>query len=61
MVEKLDKLLLKTLLGSVLVMIPTVANLGAITVLNGRELDWVCLATCTFDGPPTDDAIPSRY
>lgn len=61
MVEKLDKLLLKTLLGSVLVMIPTVANLGAITVLNGRELDWVCLATCTFNGPSPDDAMPSNY
>ncbi|KAJ4982669.1 hypothetical protein SVAN01_11842 [Stagonosporopsis vannaccii] len=48
-VEKLEKLLWKTFLGSVLVMIPTIANLAAITAFNGRELGWVCLTTCTFD------------
>lgn len=49
-VEKLEKLLWKTFLGSVLVMVPTIANIVAITVLNGRELGWVCLTACNFDG-----------
>lgn len=49
-ITKLEKLLWKTFTGSVLVMIPTVGNFVALTSLGGRELGWVCLTTCTFDG-----------
>jgi hypothetical protein len=50
MVQKLEHLLLKTFLGSVLVMIPTIVNLAALTILEGRELGWICLIACTVDG-----------
>ncbi|KAF2630365.1 hypothetical protein BU25DRAFT_335195, partial [Macroventuria anomochaeta] len=49
MVKKIEKLLLRTLIGSILVMIPTVGNMAALTAMEGRELGWVCLTTCTFD------------
>lgn len=49
-VLKLEKLLWKTFAGSVLVIISTVANVSTLTALGGRELGWVCLTTCTFDG-----------
>ena len=48
--ERLEKLLWKTFIGSVLVMIPTVGNFAALSALNGRQLGWVCLTICTFDG-----------
>lgn len=43
-------LLWKTFIGSLLVMLPTVANLAALYSLHGRELGWLCLTICTFDG-----------
>ncbi|KAF3042141.1 hypothetical protein E8E12_006643 [Didymella heteroderae] len=49
MVKKIEKLLAKTFLGSVLVMLPTVGNMSALSALSGRELGWLCLTTCTFD------------
>lgn len=50
MVLKLERLLWKTFIGSVLVTISTVGNVATLTGLGGRELGWVCLTTCTFDG-----------
>lgn len=50
MVKKIEKLLLRTFVGSVLVMIPTVGNMAALSALEGRELGWICMTTCTFDG-----------
>lgn len=50
MVKKIEKLLLKTFLGSMLVMLPTVGNMAALTALGGRELGWLCLTTCSVDG-----------
>lgn len=50
MVRKIEKLLLKTFMGSLLVMLPTVGNFTALSALDGREPGWLCLTTCTFDG-----------
>lgn len=44
-------LLWKCLIGSALVMLPTVANMAQFYVMNSRELGWVCLTICTLDGP----------
>lgn len=49
-VKKMERLLLRTLVGSVLVMIPTIGNVAALTGLQGRELGWVCLISCSSDG-----------
>ena len=43
-------LLWKCLIGSTLVMLPTVANMAQFYVMNSRELGWVCLTICTLDG-----------
>ncbi|KAH6622210.1 hypothetical protein C7974DRAFT_217982 [Boeremia exigua] len=48
-VRKLEKLIWKTFIGSVLVAIPTVSNVAVLTAVGGRELGWVCLTICTFD------------
>lgn len=53
MVKKIEKLLLRTFIGSILVMIPTVGNMAALSALEGRELGWLCLTSCTFDGLST--------
>ncbi|KAH6633121.1 hypothetical protein C7974DRAFT_412144 [Boeremia exigua] len=42
-------LLWKCLIGSTLVMLPTVANMAQFYVMNSRELGWVCLTICTLD------------
>lgn len=48
-VKKIERLLLRTFIGSVLVMLPTVGNMAALSALRGRELGWVCLVACSFD------------
>jgi hypothetical protein len=53
MVKKIEKLLLKTFLGSILVMLPTVGNMAALAVLVGRESGWICLTICNLDGSYT--------
>lgn len=50
MVKTVERLLVRTFIGSVLVMLPTVGNIAALSALGGRELGWLCLTTCTFDG-----------
>ncbi|KAF2680568.1 hypothetical protein K458DRAFT_392619 [Lentithecium fluviatile CBS 122367] len=47
--KSVETLLWKSLIGSVLVMLPTVGNLAALLPLRGRELGWLCLTICTFD------------
>ncbi|KAF1947133.1 hypothetical protein EJ02DRAFT_334856 [Clathrospora elynae] len=49
MAQKVDNLLWKTLVGCVLVILPTTANLTAICVLQGKEWASVCLAVCALD------------
>jgi hypothetical protein len=48
--KKVEVLLWKTLIGCVLVVLPTVANLMTMGLLGGIELAWLCLVTCTLDG-----------
>jgi hypothetical protein len=48
--KSIEALLWKSLIGSVLVMLPTVGNIAALYSLQGRELGWLCLTVCTFDG-----------
>jgi hypothetical protein len=48
--KSIEALLWKSFVGSLLVMLPTVANLAALYSLHGRELGWLCLTICTFDG-----------
>jgi hypothetical protein len=48
--KTIEKLLLRTFVGSILVMIPTVGNMAAQTAYEGRELGWVCMTVCVFDG-----------
>ncbi|UPX15601.1 uncharacterized protein EKO05_0006044 [Ascochyta rabiei] len=47
--KNIKKLLWKCLIGSTLVMVPTVANMTQFYIMNSRELGWVCLTICTFD------------
>ncbi|KAF2457261.1 hypothetical protein BDY21DRAFT_392487 [Lineolata rhizophorae] len=39
----------KSFAGAGLVLIPTVANLGVLYYLNGREQGWLCFTVCTLD------------
>lgn len=48
--KNIKALLWKCLIGSTLVMLPTVANMTQFYIMNSRELGWVCLTICTFDG-----------
>ena len=47
--KRIEKLLWRTLIGSCLVLVPTVGNMAILTSLKGRELGWVCLTACSFD------------
>jgi hypothetical protein len=48
--KNIKTLLWKCLVGSTLVMLPTVGNMVQFYVMNGRELGWICLTVCTLDG-----------
>lgn len=50
LVKAREKLVRKTLIGSILVIMPTIANLMILYVLNGQEMAWLCLTLCTTDG-----------
>ncbi|KAK7180838.1 hypothetical protein PSPO01_13118 [Paraphaeosphaeria sporulosa] len=47
--KSIERLLWKSLTGSILVMLPTVGNLVTLIPLHGQELGWVCLTICAFD------------
>jgi hypothetical protein len=47
--KNIRTLLWKCLIGSTLVMLPTVGNMAQFYVMNSRELGWVCLTICTLD------------
>ncbi|KAG9195880.1 hypothetical protein G6011_01001 [Alternaria panax] len=49
MAKKVETLLWKTFIGSVLVIVPTAANLTSLCILQGHELAFICLTICTFD------------
>lgn len=43
-------LLWKSLIGSMLIMLPTIANMVQFYITKGRELALICLTLCTLDG-----------
>ncbi|KAF2004433.1 hypothetical protein P154DRAFT_426697 [Amniculicola lignicola CBS 123094] len=47
--KSIEALLWKSLIGSVLVMLPTIGNLASLCSLQGQEFGWLCLMICTFD------------
>lgn len=48
-----DRLVSKSLIASILVLLPTLANLGLLTHMKGHEQGWECLTFCTLDGKIT--------
>lgn len=48
--KRLDKLLLRTFVGSCLVLPPTIGNLTQLLIQRDRDLGFVCLLLCTCDG-----------
>jgi hypothetical protein len=48
--RRIEKLMWRTFIGSVLVLIPTVANLVQLIILHGSEKGFLCLTICTLDG-----------
>lgn len=56
--KSIEALLWKSLFGSFLVMLPTVGNLAALFCLEGRELGWLCLTICSFDGTSMSGVPP---
>lgn len=49
-VKARENLVRKTLIGSILVVFPTIANLSLLYVVGGKEMGWLCLTLCTSDG-----------
>jgi len=47
--KNIKTLLWKCLIGSTLVMLPTVGNMAQFYIMDGRELGWICLTICTLD------------
>ncbi|OAL02730.1 hypothetical protein IQ06DRAFT_245408, partial [Phaeosphaeriaceae sp. SRC1lsM3a] len=47
--KRVEKLVLRTFVGSCLVLPPTVGNLTQLLVLRGRDLGFVCLLLCSCD------------
>ena len=39
----------KSVIGAVLVLLPTVGNLGFLYYVRGTELGWLCITLCTLD------------
>jgi hypothetical protein len=49
-VKARENLVRKTLIGSILVVFPTIANLSLLYAVGGKEMGWLCLTLCTSDG-----------
>jgi hypothetical protein len=49
LVNAVEWLVWKTLAGTVLIVMPTIANLVTLTAMGGKELAWVCFTVCTAD------------
>lgn len=49
-VKARENLVRKTLIGTILVVIPTIVNLSILYVVGGKEMGWLCLTLCTSDG-----------
>lgn len=49
-VGRLERLIWKSLIASVAILISTVVNLAILFRMNGREQGWFCFTLCTIDG-----------
>ncbi|KAH7119691.1 hypothetical protein B0J11DRAFT_439888 [Dendryphion nanum] len=47
--RNIKTLLWKSLIGSAIIMLPTVGNMAQFYLMKGRELGWICLTVCTLD------------
>lgn len=59
--EKLRKLIWKTIIGGILVMLPTVANIVIFFIMRGSEEGWLCFTICSIDGKPSHTMALSSY
>ena len=50
LIKSVEKLVYKSTIGCVLVLIPTMANLSLLFYMRGKELGWLCLTLCSLDG-----------
>ena len=50
-------LLVKSTIGAIAIIIPTIINLALLFRTHGHELSWLCLTICTIDGSCLD-ALP---
>lgn len=48
--DRLARVFKRMVLGMVFVLIPTIANIAAITIVHGHEKSWMCVTSCTVDG-----------
>jgi len=48
--KKMERLLEKSLLGTFLVLMPTVINMILLWVVHGTEQGWLCSTLCSLDG-----------
>ena len=49
-IARLERLIWKSLIASVAILISTVVNLAVLFRMDGRELAWLCFTICTVDG-----------
>jgi len=49
----IDKLIWKSIICSVLILLPTITNLALLQRVEGREQGWICFTFCTIDGKTT--------
>lgn len=59
--KSIERLLWKSTIGSVLVMLSTISNIAILCWMRGRELGWLCLTICTFDGMCLRVYTPNRF
>lgn len=45
-----ENLVWRSLVGAIVVLLPTIGNLVSLYHMKGRELGWLCLTLCTLDG-----------
>ena len=56
--EIMELMVVKSFLGAVAVIIPTVANLVVLLKLHGKEQGWLCFTLCTIDSKLPTPLLP---
>lgn len=49
LVKRLESLIKRNLLGTLILFLPIVINIGLYVVFHGKELAWLCLVMCSLD------------